>query len=127
MKKNKVAAFAVMVAGITLLGFLTPWWTPAIWIMGIAFWFKLSVKGASLTGGLSFAIVWTVMAMLMSVRDHANIISKTGLILGGISFPFMFMIIIVISFITGVLSGWLGSALHSTIISTYHERIRERG
>ena len=127
MKKNTIAAFILMIIGTTILGFLTPWWTPAFWIMGIAFWFNSSATAASLTGGLAFAIVWTIMAMLMTVHDDANIISKTGILLGGISLPFMFMIIIVISFITGALAGWLGSAMYSSLIAKHHERIPEGG
>lgn len=127
MKKNSVAAFAFMVAGIAFIGFFAPWWTPALWIMGIAFLFKLSAKTGSLSGGISFATVWTVMAMIMSIQDKANIISKTGILLGGISLPIMFLIIIVISFITGALSGWLGSALHIYLLPKHHERIPEGG
>ena len=123
MKKNIITAFAFMLAGSAVLGLTAPWWTPAFWIMGIAFWFKLDTKRASLTGGLSFAIVWTVMAVMMSVQDTSNIISKTGILLGGISLPLMFVIIIVISFITGVLSAWLGSSLRFYLITKQHERI----
>ena len=111
MKKKTFYAFLMMIAGIFLLSYFTLWWLPAIWVILIAYVMKLNIKAGMTTGGISFVLVWVAYAMYMSAQDNANIISKTGSLLGGLSQSLMVVIVLVLSLITGILSGWLGSAI----------------
>ncbi len=111
MKKNNLLAAILMVIGIAALGFLTSWWFSAIWVVFIVALFKLSAKQGMLFGGLSFSIVWTGVAIYMISIDATAILAKTGALLGGLSPAIMVVIVLIISSITGILSGWLGSRI----------------
>src|SRR5687767_3542926 len=111
MKKNIIISFLLIVAGIALLSYYGPWWLPSIWIMIIAFIMRLNIKEGLLTGGISFALVWIVMARNMSVQDSHEIIAKTGVLLGELSPLILMLLVVVVSFITGALSGWFASAM----------------
>lgn len=111
MKKQTFLAFLIMIAGIFLLGYFTFWWMPVIWVILIAYVMKLNIKAGMATGGISFALAWVTYALYMSAQDNADIISKTGSLLGGLSQGMMVLVVIVLSLITGILSGWLGSAI----------------
>ena len=56
-------------------------------------------------------LVWVATGAYMDARDNADIISKTGMLMIGYSHWMMLFILLVLSFITGALSGWFGSAL----------------
>jgi len=111
MKKKTFFALLIMIAGIFLLGYFTFWWIPAAWVVLVAYMMKLDIKTGIITGGVSFALVWVAMAIFMNVQDSADIISKTGILLGGLSQWMMLLVALIISLITGILSGWLGSAI----------------
>jgi hypothetical protein len=117
MKTKAIIAFLIMTAGVLGLGFFAPWWASAIWVVCVAALAKLNQKQATLVGGFSIVIVWIVMARYLSLNDDAEIISKTGTLLGGISHQLMFVVTLVIALITGVLSGWLGSVLGQLFFS----------
>src|SRR4030095_2192964 len=116
MKTRTIISFLIMVAGVVCLGFFTPWWVAAIWIVLVAGVGKLSISQSMLTGGFAIGLAWVAMARYFSLHDDADIISKTGALLGGLSHQLMMVITLVIAFITGVLSGWLGGALGSMIL-----------
>ena len=122
MKKKTLYALLMMIAGIFLLSYFTLWWLPAIWVILIAYVMKLNIKAGMTTGGISFALVWVAYAMYMCAQDNANIISKTGSLLGGLSQSLMVVVVLVLSLITGILSGWLGSA-----IATYSNANASKG
>ncbi|HUR31010.1 MAG TPA: hypothetical protein VMZ69_06230 [Saprospiraceae bacterium] len=111
MKKKTLLAFLIMIIGIGIIGYFTPWWVPVIWVIFTAFVLKLNIKTGMMSGALSFALVWSVMSRYMDVQDQAGIISKTGTLMGGISHQLLFVLVMVISLITGFLAGWFGSVL----------------
>ena len=111
MVKKTLLSFVLMVTGIAVLGYFAPWWVPVLWIIVVAFLLKLNIRNGVITGGLSFALVWLVMARYMDVRDEAGIIEKTGTLMGGLTHQQVFIVVLVISLITGSLAGWFGSAL----------------
>ncbi len=115
MTKKTLFPFLLMVAGITGLGFIAPWWAAAIWILMVATLSRLNTRQNILCGGFALAIVWIIMARYMSSQDEAGIIVKTGTLLGGLSHQMMMVATMVIALITGILSGWLGSALGKAI------------
>jgi hypothetical protein len=53
------------------------------------------------------------MSIWMSKGDQADIIQKTGELMGGMSSFMMLLLTTVIGAITGLFSGWLGSTLGS--------------
>lgn len=111
MKTRTIISFVIMVAGVLGLGFFTPWWVSPLWIVLVAGASKLSLNQSALLGGFAIAMVWLVMARYFSLQDDAGIITKTGTLLGGLSHRLMMVITLVIAFITGLLSGWLGGSI----------------
>ena len=117
MKGKTIIAFLIMAAGVLGLGFIAPWWTAALWVVCVSALTRLNQKQATLAGGFAVVIVWVLMARYLSMQDDADIITKTGTLLGGISHQLMMVVTLVIALITGVLSGWLGSVLGQVIMS----------
>lgn len=111
MKKQTFFALLMMIAGIFLLSYFTLWWLPVLWVILVAYVMKLDIKAGMTTGGSSFAFVWVAMALYMSAQDSTDIIAKTGTLLGGLSQGLMLLVVLMLSLITGILSGWLGSAI----------------
>jgi hypothetical protein len=109
MTKNTFIGFVLMLAGAAGLGF-TEWWITLIWIALIAGIMGLNIIESMLAGGLALLIVWTGMAIYMDMQDKAGIISKTGILFGGLSEVMMIVVTGVIALISGLLSGWSGSA-----------------
>ena len=60
-------------------------------------------------------VVYLGMALWMSNQDEAEIIQKTGMLLGGLSPVMMIVVTTLIGCITGLLSGWLGSVIGSIV------------
>lgn len=116
MKTKTNISLLIMTLGVTVLGFITPWWVGAVWVVLIAAIMRTNKKQGMFTGAFAFGIVWVVMARYMSTQDTADIISKTGTLLGGLSHQLMMVVTLVIAFITGLLSGWLGSAIGQTFL-----------
>ncbi|MFZ1677863.1 MAG: hypothetical protein WAT91_11350 [Saprospiraceae bacterium] len=123
MKTNPILSFLFMIVGITGLGFIAPWWAAAIWVVVIAAFTRLNKKQAILSGSFAVGLIWLVMALYMSLYDDAKIISKTGALLGGLSTPLMILVTFVLAFMTGLLSGWLGSAFGQTFFPGKSERV----
>lgn len=111
MKIKTFQALLLMIAGIFILGLFTTWWLAPFWVVLIAMVMKLEIKTGVLTGGISLMLVWVATGAYMDARDNADIISKTGMLMIGYSHWMMLFILLVLSFITGALSGWFGSAL----------------
>ena len=123
MKTKAIIAFLIMAAGVLGLGFFAPWWAAAVWVVCVSALTRLNEKQATVAGGFAIALVWVVVARYLSLQDDAEIITKTGTLLGGVSHQLMFGVTLVIALITGILSGWLGSALGQLIISPKHKNI----
>ena len=103
--------FLIMLAGVFGLGFITPWWSGAGWILLFALFGGLTTRQSIFSGGFALAIVWILMARFTSLHDEAGIITKTGTLLGGLSHQLMMLVTLLIAFITGLLSGWFGGTL----------------
>ncbi len=114
MKTKTIISFLLMIIGITGLGFIAPWWAGAVWVVLIAAIMRTNNKQGMFIGAFAFALVWVAMARYMSFEDGSDIISKTGTLLGGLSPQLMMTVTWVLAFITGLFSGWLGSALGLT-------------
>ena len=121
MTKRTIISFLLMVAGVVGLGFIAPWWSGAVWVAVVATVARLNERKGILAGAFAIGIVWVGMAGYMSLQDDADIISKTGALLGGLSHQQMVMVTFLIGMITGIFSGWLGSALGHFI----HPKIKE--
>ena len=115
-----------MISGIAVTGYFTPWWIPIIWIISTAFILSLDVRIALITGALSFALVWVVMAQYMDVQDQAAIIEKTGKLMGGLSHHLFFLLLLVVSLITGALAGWFGSSLRTYFDHTINTSVESK-
>ena len=110
-----------MIVGVVALSFFTPWWVPPFWVVFVAFIMKLDIKNALLLGALCYGLIWSGMARYMSEQDASDIISKTGVLLGGLSHQMMFVVVTIISLITGALAGWFGSVLGKIIRGSNNE------
>lgn len=115
MKNRTGLAIILSLIGSLLAGLYGPWWAPAVFILLMCALMSLTVKHSILVGGVSLGVVYLGMALWMSRLDNAAIIEKTGLLLGGLSPVMMIIVTTMIGFITGLLSGWLGSAVGSVV------------
>ena len=116
MKNKALISFLIMLVGSFLSGYFGPWWAPAVFIVLAAALSGLSAKQSLANGALSLGIVYLFMASWMKTLDPSGIIAKTGLLLGGLSPVMMIVVATLIGAITGLLSGWLGSALGAMLI-----------
>jgi len=117
MKTKDLIAFIIMAIGSAVMAYFLPWWTIPFWIILVVVLMKLRTWPAIIYSGLAVAIVWVGFARWMSEKDTAEIIEKTGELMGGISHQHMMHITLLIGFITGILSGWFGGILGSVIRS----------
>jgi MFS family permease len=111
MKNKSLISFLIMLVGSFLSGYFGPWWAPAVFIVLAAALSGLTAKQALGNGALSLGIVYLFMASWMNTMDQADIIGKTGMLMGGLSPILMIVVTTLIGAVTGLLSGWLGSAL----------------
>ena len=118
MNRKVITAAILIILGVVALSLFTPWWIPAFWVILIAVVTRLDIKNGLLLGGLCYGLVWVVMARYLSEHDATDVITKTGTLLGGLSHQMMFVVILIISLVTGALAGWLGSAL-GKIVNKY--------
>lgn len=110
--KNKTAiTFLLCLVGSLLAGLYGPWWAPAVFNLLMVALMGLTVKQSILSSSISLGVVYLGMALWMNSMDEAAIIEKTGLLLGGLSPVMMIVVTTLIGFITGLLSGWLGSII----------------
>jgi hypothetical protein len=115
MKNKTGIALILCLIGSLVSGLYGPWWAPAVFILLMCALMRLTVKQSFLTGSISLCVVYLGMALWMSRMDKAAIIEKTGLLLGGLSPVMMIVVTTLIGFTTGLLSGWLGSVIGSTL------------
>jgi len=113
MKNKSLITLLVMVIGSFLTGYFGPWWAPAVFIVISAAIMGLTIKKGMMHGALALCLTFMGMAIWMSSFDKALIIEKTGSLLGGLSPVGMVAVTSLIGLVTGLLSGWLGSALGS--------------
>ncbi len=111
MKNKSTIAFIVMIVGSFLTGYYGPWWAPAVFIVISTAVLGLTTKKAMLIGASALGVAFLVMSAWMNSLDQSHLIEKTGTLLGGLSPVAMIVVTAVIGFVTGLLSGWLGSAL----------------
>lgn len=125
MTQNWNIAFVLMIIGVAGLGFIAPWWSAVIWVILMVILFKLNTSQGISAGGLAIGLVWVAMARYMSQHDDAGIISKTGELMGGLSHQVMISLTFLIAVITGVLSGWFGSALTKAVFRNKNEEMNK--
>jgi len=107
--------FIILVIGCGVAAWLGPWWAPAV---VLASWYALlqrPVRHAAIQGGLVLALAYALAAGWMWSQDSTNLLGKTSTLLGGIPPVAMLVVTIVLAWITGLLSGWLGSVLGKTL------------
>lgn len=111
MKHKTIVLILVMLTGTFLSGYYGPWWAPAGFIVMCSALMGLSSKQAIGIGGGTLGVVFLVMSVLMSSKDETGLLHKTGSLLGGLSPGMLVALTSVLGGLTGVFSGWLGSAL----------------
>jgi hypothetical protein len=111
MKRNTIIILILFIVGSYLSGFFGPWWAPAGFLMLVAALLKLPARQAMITGGISLGVVYLAEAIRMHWMDDSEIITKTGLLLGGLSPILMIVMTTLIGSLTGLLSGWIGSII----------------
>jgi hypothetical protein len=103
--------YLLLMAGILLAGFFGPWWAPAVFIvLYSALWGK-SAGHAALAGGLMLGVAYLGLSIWSVTADQAGILEKTGLLMGGLSSTALILFTVFIGWVTGALSGWMGSGL----------------
>ena len=111
MTTKTVTAFVIILIGSFVSGYFGPWWAPAAFVVLLAGLMQMTPKKAILAGGLSVGVVYLIMAAWMNSMDKADIIGKTGMLMGGLSSVAMIVVTTLIGVITGVLAGWVGSGI----------------
>jgi hypothetical protein len=109
MKKS--ITLIILITGIFILAWLLPWWASVIWILCVTWMSRMNTSSAILSGGIALGATWLFMSAFMLTQDPSGIVGKTGQLMGGLSTPVMLIITVFIGTVTGMLSGWLGSAL----------------
>ncbi len=111
MTKRTIIVLIILLFGTFVSGLYGPWWAPSVFILAVSALLNLSVKQAMLTGALSLGLVFLGMTLFLHAGDEAEIISKTGNLLGGLSSGGMIGVTTFLGIMTGMLSGWIGSLL----------------
>jgi len=111
MNAKTISTYFAMLAGVILSGYFGPWWAPAGFVVLLSGLMQLTAKQSIMAGGISIGFVYLVMAIWMKSMDKADIIGKTGMLMGGLSPIAMIVVTTLIGLITGVLAGWVGSVL----------------
>jgi hypothetical protein len=97
-------------------GWFGPWWAPAAFLAAWTILMRTPRRTAVIEGGLILAAVFGAVAGWMFLRDESDLLGKTGALLGGLPAWALLLVTIVIGWITGLLAGWLGSALGVVIM-----------
>ena len=111
MKNNSAITFLVMLIGAFLSGLYGPWWAPSVFVVISTAIIGLKSRQGMIIGACAIGIVFLGMAVWMAMKDQEHIIEKTGTLLGGLSPVAMIAVTTLIGLMTGLLAGWLGSAL----------------
>ena len=115
MKSKTIIVLIICIVGSYLSGYLGPWWAPAAYLVLVSALLKLPVRMALIAGSISLGAVYLGQAIVMNSKDEADIIAKTGLLLGGLSPLMMIVLTTLLGGITGLLSGWTGSVIGSLV------------
>ena len=115
MKNKSAIAFIVILIGSFFSGLYGPWWAPAVFVViGMAI-IKFPAKRSMIIGASAIGLTFLAMAVWMNTLDQSRLIDKTGVLLGGLSAVAMIAVTTLIGLVTGLLSGWLGSALSGVL------------
>lgn len=98
-----------MLIGIVLAGYFGPWWAPAAFIVMLTALSGMNARQSLITGGALLSLAYLGLASALSLQDEADIIARTGVLLGNLSPQLLVLITTFIGTITGALAGWLGS------------------
>lgn len=120
MKTNVIAAFVCMIIYLTVAGMFFPWWILPGGILLIAALFISQIKHGLLAGSASYFMVFTGTALYMLSFDEAEIINKTGILMGGMTAPILLLINSMIAIITGGLAGWFGVVIGNFIRGNFN-------
>lgn len=115
MKAKTLTTYFIFLTGVFLSGYFGPWWAPAAFVVVVSILMQLTSKKAAMAGGVSTGITYLAMALWLNSVDKADIIGKTGSLLGGLSSLGLIVITVLIGIVTGALAGWLGSALSGVL------------
>jgi NAD/NADP transhydrogenase beta subunit len=115
MRKKFIISLMIILIGGWLTSLYGPWWSSSVFIIMVVALLDLPKKMAMLTSTIGLAVIFIKMAIWMHMQDHADIIGKTGALLGGLSPIHMILVTTLIGAITGFFSGWLGSAIGSML------------
>jgi hypothetical protein len=115
MNNTSVIAFIILLTGSFLSGFFGPWWAPAVFTLLTTILLGLNTRQAILLGSVSMGITYLLMAIWMHTSDDADILAKSGMLLGGLSPGLLMVVTVSIGGLTGLLSGWLGSTLGAVV------------
>ena len=111
MTTKTIFTYIAMLGGVILSGYFGPWWAPAAFVVLLAGLMQMTTKKAIIAGGLSIGVVYLIMSAWMNSMDKADIIGKTGMLMGGLSSVAMIIVTTLIGLITGLLAGWVGSGI----------------
>ena len=118
MKNKILITFTILLVGVFLSALYGPWWAPSLVIISMVALLKLSATQGMILGSLTSGLVFLAMTLVSNAQDRMDIISKVGELLGGLSPVVMILISTFLGLITGLLSGWLGSAIGDFIKNT---------
>jgi hypothetical protein len=111
MNKKTIVLYLIMIAGVILAGYFGPWWAPAAYVVILSVLMQLTTKTAVFTGMISVGLTYLLMSVWMNSRDHADVIEKTGMLLGGLSPVALILVTTLIGAVTGLLAGWVGGTI----------------
>lgn len=107
--KSALYIVALVIGMVAMM--LGPWYLSVIWIVLLTAAAGWNVGKGLMIGGVVMALVWLLAAVYFSLGDENNVIGKTAELIGGISKSVFILITTLVAFITGLLAGWLGSAV----------------
>jgi hypothetical protein len=113
---SPILRILLALAGCGVAGWFGPWWAPAAFLAGWTILVRIPRRSAAIEGGLVLATVFAAVAGWMFIHDERDLLGKTGGLLGGLPAWAMWIVTIAIGWITGLLAGWLGSALGEVIM-----------
>lgn len=113
---SPILRILLALAGCGIAGWFGPWWAPAVFLAAWTILIRTSRHTAVIEGGLILAVVNGAVAGWMLLRDESGLLGKTGALLGGLPDWAMWIVTVLMSWITGLLAGWLGHALGEVIL-----------
>lgn len=111
MKTSLITAFIVLCLGMALTGWFGPWYAPAVFVLVCCAILVLRTGQAIWLGLAAGVFVYVAMSLIMLNQDDAEIIRKTGNLLGGLSPIMMVLVTALVGGATAMLAAWMGTAL----------------